>query len=83
MRVLTVRQPHAWAIIGIVDLVDVHPSGNFQHPCGCNTKWRLRTGYHLVLANPRALKTPIPYTGALGLRTITDPSVLRELEVIE
>jgi hypothetical protein len=30
------------------------------------------TEYHLHLANPRALGTPIPWKGALGMRTLPD-----------
>ncbi|ORA24902.1 hypothetical protein [Mycobacterium aquaticum] len=61
------------AIIGVVDLVDVHPDGK-----RCCPPWG-ESGYvehggrerrritHLVLENPRALAEPIPCKGALGL----------------
>ncbi|MCB2412377.1 hypothetical protein LGT39_05880 [Demequina sp. TTPB684] len=71
--------PNLGAIIGVVDLVDVHyshPSDNEctpragKFPC---SPWGDTYGtYHLVLENPRALATPIRYTGALGLRTLPD-----------
>lgn len=62
------------AILGVVDLVDVHPSA------GCCAPWG-ETSYvehggrerrqivHLVLENPRLLPEPIPCKGALGLWT--------------
>lgn len=67
------------AIIGVVDLVDVHR----HHPTGGGcmdsnsqagmkaslcSPWADQGVHHLVLANPRALDEPIPYRGALGLR---------------
>ena len=62
------------AIIGVVDLTDAHRP-LWDDSCGeagegaCSS-WAETVGwpYHLVLANPRALDEPIPYTGALGLR---------------
>lgn len=68
---------HRGSIIGIVDLVDVHRSGisSVSHYCdpwdGCSP-WAQRDGYHLVLANPRPLATPIPCKGRLGLWTLPD-----------
>ncbi|MFJ4174017.1 hypothetical protein [Microbacterium sp. NPDC089696] len=41
--------------------------------------------HHLVLTSPRALETPIPYRGRLGLRTFnetTDAEILRTLEAL-
>lgn len=62
------------AIIGVVDLVDVHRplwdgSCNEEGEGACSP-WAEIEGWphHLVLANPRALDEPIPYRGALGLR---------------
>lgn len=61
------------AIIGVVDLVDSHPVESCcqqQHDGDwlvCS-EWAERSGFHLVLENPRALDEPIPYKGALGLR---------------
>lgn len=86
------------AIIGVVDLVDVHlskPSTSNTHAgqpvCFdaytrvgrvCSPDWAQEFpspgGYHLVLAEPRPLADPIPYTGALGLRNL----VLRDPEVV-
>ena len=62
------------AILGVVDLVDVHPSA------GCCAPWgesayvehggrERRQIVHLVLENPRLLADPIPCKGALGLWT--------------
>lgn len=64
---------HAGMIIGVVDLVDSHPVDACikQQRDGdwfvCS-EWAERAGHHLVLANPRALDEPLPYTGTLGLR---------------
>lgn len=65
---------HHGAILGVVDLVDVHPSA------GCCAPWgessyvehggrERRQIVHLVLENPRLLAEPIPCKGALGLWT--------------
>lgn len=62
------------AILGVVDLADVHPSA------GCCAPWgesayvehggrERRQIVHLVLENPRLLDEPIPCKGALGLWT--------------
>jgi hypothetical protein len=68
------------AIIGVVDLVDVHRplwddscSGDGEGMC---SPWAELGAYHLVLANPRPLTEPIPYRGALGLRNlaVNDPT---------
>ncbi|KSU52876.1 hypothetical protein [Microbacterium enclense] len=40
------------------------------------------SGYHLVLANPRPLKDPVPYRGALGLRRLDDDTTARILAQI-
>lgn len=79
------------AIIGVVDLVEVHAAfecltwqghvdldGDWQ-PC---SPWAERTGHHMVLANPRALHQPIPYTGALGLRRLDEDMTARILAAI-
>ncbi len=57
---------HVGAIIGVVDLVDVHPChGSATEPIGGCSPWADYSAmHHLVLENPRALATPIPYTGA-------------------
>jgi hypothetical protein len=70
------------AIIGVVDLVDLHPA----HPGCCASPWaetqyvehggKLRRQLvHLVLEDPRVVK-PIPCVGRLGLWT-------PELDVLE
>ena len=60
------------AIIGVVDLVDVHPAYINDVACGHDARhlcseWAEYEGHHLVLDNPRALATPIPARGRLGL----------------
>ncbi|MFP5360765.1 MAG: hypothetical protein ACLGHM_09750, partial [Actinomycetes bacterium] len=68
----------ASAIIGVVDLVDVHHGATYSdescyrapapgEPCvmpvpRCSP-WSMRDHHHLVLANPRALANPIPARG--------------------
>lgn len=67
---------HRGAIIGVVDLVDVHLGSRRSEWCWHDDRgmkdrcssWGEDDSFHLVLANPRALDEPIPYTGALGLR---------------
>ena len=81
------------AIIGVVDLVGAHKGHNSERtkmlsvrscyqpgkPFGPCSGWSLPDNWHLELANPRALRTPIPFKGALGLRTL-DPSVVAQIE---
>jgi hypothetical protein len=81
---------HAGEIIGIVDLVDVHHGPEFGGGChklnsplpvlptytACSV-WGEAEAYHLVFSNPRALDQPIPYKGALGLRT-TDFAIVND-----
>lgn len=60
------------AILGVVDLVDVHPEAGCCQPWGESAYvehgGRVRRRItHLVLENPRALAEPIPCKGALGL----------------
>lgn len=63
------------AVIGVVDLVDVHHADwcwdadrwdatRESHWC---TPWAQDEHWHLVLANARPLARPIPYRGRLGL----------------
>lgn len=77
------------AIIGTVDLVDVHPdAAHRRHPdTVCCPPWGdtgvaggcdRRRITHLVLENPQPLAEPIPAKGALGLWTPTD-DVLEQL----
>lgn len=70
-------------IIGVVDLVDVHPADGLG---GCASEvdlngagatrldfcsmWAMPGHFHLALENPRALREPIPFRGALGLRVL-------------
>lgn len=67
------------AILGVVDLVDVHFAGDDCHS-SCSP-WGDRTPgifeprgaiTHLVLENPRKLSEPIPARGALGLWNLAD-----------
>jgi hypothetical protein len=71
------------AIIGVVDLVDVHRplwdnSCDGERVC---SPWAEVDGWphHLVLATPRALAEPITYRGALGLRRLDDAATARIL----
>ena len=89
------------AIIGVVDLIDVHSAsviggcGYLRHDCPehgtCRdhcSPWAEgpapRGGWmqHLVLANPRPLAAPIPYKGALGLRTLDAETYIKVWEAI-
>ena len=76
------------AIIGVVDLVDVHLDTDHEHDagmpsaCRCRSSWAEAGAYHLVLANPRPLVDPIPFKGALGLRRLDDATrILIESQV--
>lgn len=65
---------HYGAILGVVDLVDVHPDVGCCRPWGESSYTEAggkdrRIVTHLVLENPRALGEPIPCRGALGLWT--------------
>lgn len=67
------------AIIGVVDLVDVHKAWDaecWRDALGGSittcSAWAEHDAWHLVLANPRPLTEPIPYRGALGLRTLPE-----------
>ena len=86
LRRLPMRAPngiprvfHYGVVLGVVDLVDVHLSDTYaecwdgmnEHSTQCSP-WALQDNYHLVLANPRPLKTPIPVRGRLGLWTLPD-----------
>lgn len=69
------------AIIGVVDLVDVHFSGECwgfgEDGERWFSAWAEHFAHHLVLTNPRALDGPIPYKGALGLRRLDDETIAR------
>jgi len=59
------------AIIGVVDLVDVHQRNSIAAPPCCSSPWALDDHrFHLELANPRPLEEPIPATGRLGLTVL-------------
>lgn len=68
------------AIIGVVDLVDVHAGGTWSDDLCVGldgswtssrcSPWAEKDAYHLVLSNPRPLVEPIPYQGGLGLRRL-------------
>lgn len=75
------------AILGVVDLVDTHPvfdcitqqrDGDW-HVC---SNWAERSGWHLVLENPRPLAAPITYRGGLGLRRLTATTEQQILEAL-
>lgn len=76
------------AIIGVVDLVDVH-FGPFaerwdveaERNARCS-EWAEPDAFHLVLANPRPLKKPIPFKGALGLRRLDADTIARIMEAL-
>lgn len=77
----TFKESPRGAIIGVVDLTDVHLSGmECSRAPGCHeyelcSPWSEAYRHHLVLANPRPLSEPIPFKGALGLRTLPDDIV--------
>lgn len=73
------------AILGVVDLVDVHDGssesmhamdGSVLGTRACSP-WAEPNTFHLVLANPRPLRTPIPFKGALGLRRLDADTITR------
>lgn len=73
------------AIIGVVDLEDVHLCAGGCSPWAqeqTDLGHGVRDIWHLKLANPRALAGPIPYKGALGLRTLDDDTTARVLAAI-
>jgi len=79
-------QTQRGSIIGVVDLVDVHdPTDRLFGLTGCQgqcTPWADEGLFHLVLANPRSLATPIPYRGALGLRRPDEATIARIMEAL-
>jgi hypothetical protein len=72
---ITERFGNLGAILGVVDITGVHAGIDDVDdelgwwPC---SEWAQQVGYHLVLANPRPLPTPIPVRGRLGLWTLPD-----------
>lgn len=73
-------QLHFGAIIGVVDLVDIHEDDSAA--CYSCSDWADGSGFHMVLENPRPLREPIPFKGALGLRRLDDKTVARVLAAI-
>lgn len=76
-------------IIGVVDLWAVHrdqDGGNCcpHRPSGGpgGSPWAERDVWHLCLTNARALRDPIPFKGALGLRRLDDETIARVLAAI-
>lgn len=68
------------AIVGVVDIVDVHLCSGECSPWALgpvDLGHGIRDLWHLVLENPRPLTEPIPYTGALGLRRLDDETIAR------
>jgi hypothetical protein len=76
-----VGRPRPWevfgAIIGVVDLVDVHEFDGIE----CSP-WAQSDACHLILENARPLREPIPFTGALGLRRLDETTEAAVLEAI-
>lgn len=80
------------AIIGAVDLVDVHSHSRVSGCIDSNARshmradvcspWGERDVTHLVLANPRPFEHTIPYRGALGLRRLDDTTTAQILAQI-
>jgi len=61
------KAPTEWAlgaVIGLVDLVDIHPSRSCR--CSCSP-WAMPYHQHLRLENPRVLRRPVPAYGRQGL----------------
>ncbi|QDF16237.1 ASC-1 transcription coactivator [Gordonia phage Malachai] len=74
------------AIIGLVDLVDVHPDGGCGRPWGESAYEEAggrtrRAVTHLVLENPRPLAEPLVCAGALGLWT-PPADIIRRLDAL-
>jgi hypothetical protein len=75
----------AWAtrgqIIGVVNLWAVHQHDGSKHFRCCPNapdkyqRWAQPGMWHLCFASPRPLANPIPWKGALGMRTLPDEVV--------
>jgi hypothetical protein len=65
------------AIIGVAQLVDVHAPHPETRCGGVETRWSMPDHWHLVFDHARALVEPIPFRGALGLRTLDDDTTAR------
>lgn len=70
-------------IIGVVDLIGAHswPCVGGDRTWKCS-EWGFEDGWHLELTNPRPLREPIPFKGALGLRRLDDYTIARIQEGI-
>lgn len=73
-------------MLGVVELVDVHPDAGCCRPWGESAYVeaggrRRSTLVHMVLEDPRLLPEPLPVAGALGLWT-PPPSMIRKLEAL-
>lgn len=66
------------AIIGVVRLWAVHRANMPRGRAVCcpdddrYQQWAFATGWHLCVTGPRRLREPIPYRGALGMRTLPE-----------
>lgn len=68
------------AIIGVVDLIEVHLCNGHCSPWAqepVDLGGGLRDIWHLELANPRDLYKTIPFKGALGLRRLDEATIAR------
>lgn len=65
------------AIIGVVDLVDVHHDSTHGESTNTCSDWAQESVWHISFENPRPLAEPIPYKGALGLRHLDDATIAR------
>jgi hypothetical protein len=68
---------HRSAILGVVDVDDVHPAAGCCEPWGEHDYWDADGDYrpdvvHLVLTNPQALTVPVPCRGKLGLWSLPE-----------
>jgi len=70
---------HYGAILGVVDVVGVHRAGECKGT-RCD-QWGEPDSQHIVLGRPRALLTPIPCKGSLGLWT-PPADVLEQLRAV-
>ena len=73
--VLTTSHDSMGAIVCVVDLWAVHqaaPGGTCCPDAPRYRTWAEPDCWHLCISRPRPLPEPIPYKGALGLRTLPD-----------
>lgn len=72
LPMLTRAECHPGHYIGAADLVTVH--WDLGHRC---RPWGQPGVWHLVFENPVEFETPITAVGHLGLRKVTDPTLIR------